>query len=110
VVGVPGLADVLRLVGSLRTSAIIGWPSTCAKKRLTLIGPKRSAKATCCSGVRRWSRKKITPWSRKARRISATVSGASGAARSNAADLGADRGRQLFDLDRGVAQPGIPSA
>jgi hypothetical protein len=52
------------------------------KKRLTLIGPKRAAKAMCCSGVSFWSRKKITPYCAKLRRISSKAPGAIGAARS----------------------------
>src|SRR5258708_7847460 len=53
--------------GSLRTSAISGWPGTALKKRLTSIGAQRRAKARCCSGVSFWSRKKMTPCSAKAR-------------------------------------------
>src|SRR5689334_16184872 len=53
--------------GSLRTSAISGWPGTALKKRLTSTGAQRRANSRCCSGVSFWSRKKMTPCSAKAR-------------------------------------------
>src|SRR5262245_39693163 len=43
-----------------------------------LRGPNRSANARCDSSSRCWSRKKITPWSSSAWRISATLSSLSG--------------------------------
>src|SRR5512134_2460511 len=41
------------------------------------MSPKRRASALCCSASKRWSRKKITQWSRRARRIPATVASSS---------------------------------
>src|SRR5215471_18793358 len=52
--------------GSLRTSAISGWPGTALKKRLTSTGAQRRANSRCWSGVSFWSRKKMTPCSTKA--------------------------------------------
>ena len=52
------------------------------KKRLTLIGANRPAKAMCSSGVIFWSRKKITPYSFRAPRISSVSACDKGLARS----------------------------
>src|SRR5581483_638027 len=62
---------------------MISWlssrPST---KSCTWSAPKRRPKARCCSGVRRWSRKKITQFSVSAWRISPMTLSPSGCDRS----------------------------
>src|SRR5713226_8028019 len=73
-----------RSCSSFLTSMTFGKPSMPFTNGYSIGFPMCCAKAMNCAGVSGWSWKKMTWCSRKARRISATASGDSPAARSTA--------------------------